>query len=344
MNFSREVSTADVGISTSNSSSGCDISENIRLFRNTRKIEERWYQKKEELNSDPFRINEKPYLIGKNEIKRKVEEIITNSVEKSILIESRRLNFGKYFHFWKLQKHFSSMSLSKVHSSTYDRTINDGQMSEEFVKKRLNMMKGSRKKTKNCVIKHKSFLNNSISGSPKKIFPFHSYFDRFGIPNTMMYKARKKQQINKIEKAILKKVRLSYLGYNQPPSKDESSDNDSIENIKKLALFRTPYFLIPTIKMNGVQRKDRFQNKYLKNYRLNRINVLLYENQRPDSKLNESGNPTLDLESSARKPNILKVSQRKEDNTMLCSNIGSKCREVQRPEKFHVTIQFLIKF
>lgn len=168
----------------------------------------------------------------------------------------------------------------------------------------------------------------------------HFEVDRFGIPKTMMNKARKQQQKKKIEEDILKEVRFTHMGFNQPPIKDESSDNDSIKNIKKLALIRTPYFLIPTIKINQIRRKDRLRKKYLKNYRLNRINILLYENRKMDSKY---GNITRNMDLNLIKPDFLKVNQEKKDLALMCYSIGSNYRQVQRMEELEVsTICFLL--
>lgn len=103
--------------------------------------------------------------------------------------------------------------------------------------------------------------------------------NKFNIPNSMIDRAKRYHKKHKIQENVLRRVRLSHMGFEQPPQKDESSDdNESIQNVKKLALIRTPYFIIPTIKISQVRKKDRFRNKYLKNKtRLKRINMFLNE-------------------------------------------------------------------
>lgn len=103
--------------------------------------------------------------------------------------------------------------------------------------------------------------------------------NKFNIPNSMIDRAKRYHKKQKIQENVLRRVRLSHMGFEQPPQKDESSDdNESIQNVKKLALIRTPYFIIPTIRISQVRKKDRFRNKYLKNKaRLKRINMFLNE-------------------------------------------------------------------
>lgn len=50
-------------------------------------------------------------------------------------------------------------------------------------------------------------------------------------------------------------------------------NNESVQN----ALIRTPYFLVPIVRIRQVRQKERFRNKFLQKERLNRINLLLYE-------------------------------------------------------------------
>lgn len=99
--------------------------------------------------------------------------------------------------------------------------------------------------------------------------------DKFGIPFTMTDRAKRFYKKRRIQHNVLRRVRLSHMGFEQPPSKDVSSDDESVQLVKKLALIRTPYFIVPTIKISQVKRKDRFRNKFLKKDRLKRINLLM---------------------------------------------------------------------
>lgn len=99
--------------------------------------------------------------------------------------------------------------------------------------------------------------------------------DKFGVPSTMINRVRKAYNKRRIKESVLRRVRFAHMGYIQPPNRDESSDNESLQKVKRLALVRTPYFVIPTIKISQVKKKDRFRNKFLKKDRLKRINLLL---------------------------------------------------------------------
>lgn len=110
--------------------------------------------------------------------------------------------------------------------------------------------------------------------------------NRFDIPISMIDKARKQQQKRKLQENVLRKVRLTHMGWNQPPSDDDISDDESIQNAKRLALLRTPYFMVPIIKIN--HRKNYFRNKYLQKKRLRRINILLLGNKKNGVKSTQS--------------------------------------------------------
>lgn len=103
--------------------------------------------------------------------------------------------------------------------------------------------------------------------------------NKYNIPNTMLDRAKRQHKKQKIQENTLRRVRLSHMGFERPPSKEHSSDDESIQNVKKLALIRTPYCIIPTIKISRVRKKDRFRNKFLKKDRLRRINMYLNEKQ-----------------------------------------------------------------
>lgn len=317
--------------STSNSSNGSDISGNVELFRKTKKKERNLQQKDQDFHKDFLNIDGKSYLIEKNEMERKAGELIKKSIDSSILIESRRISVENSFYYWIQRKEVLKKPLNNDHPLA--SVINDQKLLfENDHRKHIGMKKLHNTKTKNATRKNRTDVNHPKKDSQFKISSNYAYVDRFGIPITMMNKANKKQDKKKFEKVILKKVRLTHIGYNQPPSKDDSSDNDSIQNVKKLALIRTPYFLIPTIKINKIRRKDRFRNEYLRNDRLNRINVLLYEKRNFNSEFKVFGDHKLNIEPSIIKSNALfpKQSKPKKDIVLLCSSIGSKYREVQQ--------------
>lgn len=102
-------------------------------------------------------------------------------------------------------------------------------------------------------------------------------YDRHGVPVAMLARAQKDKEKLKVQANVLRRVRLSHMGYTLPPTKNDSSDDESIQNVKRLALIRTPYFLLPTVKISKVRKKERRRNAFLKDDRLNRINLLLFE-------------------------------------------------------------------
>ncbi|KAG4073557.1 hypothetical protein HA402_000781 [Bradysia odoriphaga] len=126
--------------------------------------------------------------------------------------------------------------------------------------------------------------------------------DKFGIPKTMTDRAKRCHKKQKIQHDVLRRVRLSHMGFVQPPSKDESSDdNESVQEVKKLALVRTPYFIIPTIRISQVKRKDRFRNKFLRGDRLKRINLLMGDRSKSRSKQSSSNVVETDEDIAERK-------------------------------------------
>lgn len=100
--------------------------------------------------------------------------------------------------------------------------------------------------------------------------------NKFGIPNTMLHRYNIENKKRKIKKQALRQARLDHMGLLMPPSGEYSSD-ESVEEIKTLALIRTPYFVIPKIKTQQKKKADRFKNEYLPRAGLRRITMLLYD-------------------------------------------------------------------
>lgn len=194
-------------------------------------------------------------------------------------------------------------------------------------------------KGKNNKQKQNISYNSLNKISRNKITINHCYADRFGVPITMMNKEIEQRRKKNIETRILKKIRLTQMGYNQPPLRDHSSDNDSIQNVKRLAIDRTPFFLISTIKIANIRQKDKLPNKYLQ-YGLNRINVLLNDNQKLDNKLDEHRNTTSDFQKKMEVS--LGSSKPRGEVTVIYSHLRSKPRETQHSNGFQVNMNFCL--
>lgn len=113
--------------------------------------------------------------------------------------------------------------------------------------------------------------------------------NKFGIPTTMTERAKRFEKRQSIQDAVVRRARLDSLGFEQPPDKEDSSDdNESLMNVKKLALIRTPYFTVPTIRIDKVKRTKQFRNKFLRKDRLKRINLLMRDEKDDSHKMNMS--------------------------------------------------------
>lgn len=104
-------------------------------------------------------------------------------------------------------------------------------------------------------------------------------YDRHNIPIEMIERVKNNKKNDKLQKNLLHRVRLSHMGYVLPPDENDSSDDESVQNVKRLVLLRTPYFLLPTVKISKIRKKERHRNAFLKDDRLNRINLLLFERE-----------------------------------------------------------------
>lgn len=99
---------------------------------------------------------------------------------------------------------------------------------------------------------------------------------KYAIPKTMMDRYEKESRKHKIRKRTIRRARLFAMGLPMPPSSEYSTDEE-MEEVKTLALIRTPYFIIPTVRTQTKKKADRFKNKYLRRDGLRRITMLLYD-------------------------------------------------------------------
>lgn len=105
--------------------------------------------------------------------------------------------------------------------------------------------------------------------------------DKFGIPNSMIERAEKIHEQIRIDKRQQRHERLKHMNMPMFNSnyEDLSRDNDDdvFEDVKTLSLVRTPYFLMPKIKTKKCKRGERLRSKFLKDDRLRRITMLLFD-------------------------------------------------------------------
>lgn len=281
----RQVTSADF-IITPSSSNASDSSENIKLMRTKQ-------PQNEQIEDNT--IDGVPFYYPKDGIKRLLEDFISRTVDKDDArlphVESNNeLDFRKWAIDMrdKLRKERSGSSIisdSKDSARSSVKTIITG---SRYSKK--NLLKVGHKN----IVKHISgYMYGPFAKTPTPD-KLTKDGDKFGIPKSMTDRAKRYHKIHKIQHNTLRRVRLSHMGFVQPPSKDESSDdNESVQEVKKLALIRTPYFIIPTIRISQVKKKDRFRNKYLRGDRLKRINLLMGDRSKRSK---QSGSNVLESE------------------------------------------------
>lgn len=123
--------------------------------------------------------------------------------------------------------------------------------------------------------------------------------NKFGIPKTMTDRVRSFERRRKVQDDVLRRMRMEKMGMHQPPDgEDSSEENESKLNVKKLALVRTPYFALPTIRINRMSRNGG--NQFLRGDRLKRIELLLRDEKRP----NDHSTKALEERSTARQRKV----------------------------------------
>lgn len=205
-------------------------------------------------------------------MKQKAQHVIDKIIDKSIDI-NEVVETDRFFKVWAQDKRakFKTKDMPAANQATpIESEVSSISSASPSSGRR-------RKRRRRRQRKQKGTTGHMFGPLQKQIGPdkLTVQSDKFGVPLTMINRVRKAHRKRKIRESVLRKVRFAHMGYIQPPDRDESSDNESLENVKKLALIRTPYFVIPTIKISQVKKKDRFRNKYLKKDRLKRINLLL---------------------------------------------------------------------
>lgn len=276
----QKISTADITETRSNSSNASDSSLNVILERRGRRkkaMNSNVDKLDNNIENERYRIDGKPFYMRKSEIQQIADEIIEKSIENNVSIQQMCPSTETSFRSRATEQRKKSIKDNLTPDSTIsdDRSNASSRRSTSFNGSHVRQTHRRHKKIKNTLNNLMGYMYGKFT-KPK--LKRTQEADRFGIPFSMIDRAVAKHKKEQIQENVLRKVRLSHMGYQQPPSKDDSSDNESTQNVKRLALVRTPYFMIPTIKISQVRKKERFRNKYLRKDRLNRINLLLYGN------------------------------------------------------------------
>lgn len=270
----QKISLADIGETNSVDSIESDISENVLLAR---KVRERIARNSEDA-AEAYAIDGVPFNIRRHQIRMQVDEIIKTFATQSSVTPSDGVlpKESGTFREWLSQLNEKCLPAPAPKRIIDEQDRNSDSSSQKSSTGRAIVKKKKRKSRRcrpNALNRLAGYMNGPFTREKRTEFSS----DRFGIPFSMIDRAKKEHEKREIQSNVLRRVRLSHMGYRQPPSKDDSSDNESIQNVKRLALLRTPYFLVPTIKISQVRKKERIRNKFLRKDRLNRINLLLFD-------------------------------------------------------------------
>lgn len=282
----------------------------------------------------------KQYNLKYEKLEQKAFEI-EKSAQKLMPICTKDQNFKKSFRCgWLDEREIRKKLIKSIVSSVkYEKDENSeiAPISKRIAQKHKRFYKHRH----NRIVMHL----NKRARTTKKISLFT---DRFGIPFSMIDRARKKYKEQENHKNILRLLRLLHMGQNQPPENDDSWEEDSARDTKHLFPSQTTYFTMPDMK--NIRHKRYFWNIYLQNERLSRIHLLLnkcVEIENEDNSHNLLINKNMDLEAentsfsigtSAKNPKeSINPTKRK-----LVSIIRSKYQNIHRYSETCVSILFHI--
>lgn len=100
---------------------------------------------------------------------------------------------------------------------------------------------------------------------------------KFGIPLSMLERAKDEAEKQKEKDRKLRRARIAHMKLPLYFEDENSEEDDVVETVKALTLIRTPFLRLPKIKTQKKRRRDRLRTKYLKQDRLKRITMLLYD-------------------------------------------------------------------
>lgn len=245
-NISQRISSADVNENTDLIPTESDITRNV--------LAQRMHELKEESIKGASQSMDKEIYFSRNRKIGDKAQAIPNFSYIDVI------NSKKSFHKWMFVKHdlkqcTKMLSLTGMKSDTI--------ISDDSSKKSTNSTTLSKISDEYEVLQVNNYGRIQL--------------DRFEIPFTMLDKAHRYHGLEAVKENVLRRVRLSHMSFNQPPLSEDSSNDDGMQNVKRLALVQTPYFLIPLIKVQNDRRNAEFHNRYLQKERLRRINLLFHQ-------------------------------------------------------------------
>lgn len=306
----QKISLADIGETNSVDSLQSDVSENVWLAK---KVHEKIARNSEDA-TEAFAIDGVPFNVRRHQIRLQVDEIVEKFAAQgsAVLDEGVLPNEQGTFREWlsgahRCQKDSQAIAENKA-DAPQKRSSETSSPRSSVDRAVISKRKCARHRRHrpNALNRLVGFMNGPLHRERPNAFAS----DRLGIPFSMIDRAKKEHEKRDIQANVLRRVRLSHMGYRQPPSKDDSSDNESIQNVKRLALLRTPYFLVPTIKISQVRKKERIRNKYLRKDRLNRINLLLFDRTKKSMEPANRDGSGSDGESPARDADTINVTKK----------------------------------
>lgn len=259
-----------------------DSSVNAQLAKNNRKVKT---VSESDATDKQLMFDGKPLYITQQQIHEKIESILNQFIDKTLDV-SEHVSATSTFKDWaqNLRNHHKKSAV--LHQENGTRSTNSTVSFTKASKRQKRRYKKQRKH-------HLRRLTGYMYGPFTKVKDSVETGERnkFGVTFALINRAKKNKIKKKIQSDLLRHIRLSHMGLTQPPDKDESSDNESLQNVKRLALIRTPYFLVPTIKISQVKKKELLRSKYLKKDRLNRINLLLRDRMKRRGSQNKDNIP-----------------------------------------------------
>lgn len=336
--IARNISLSGMIEAISKPSAESDISRNVMLALKMKHRKKQRTKHKQEESTCNYQ-DAKQYNLKYEKLKQKAFEI-EMAAQKLMPICTRDQNFKKSFRCGWLEERKIRLQLMKsiVSSVKYENDENSeiAPISKRIAQKHKRFYKYRPNRT----VMHL----NKRARKTKKISLFT---DRFGIPISMIDRARKKYKEQENNTNILKLLRLLHMGHNQPLENDDSWEEDSERDPEHLSPLRTTYYNIPNIK--NIRHKRYFWNIYLQNERSSRIHLLLnkcvkIENE--DNSHSSLTNKNLDIEPEKTSFSIGSSAKNSKESInptklKLVSIIRSKYQNIHRHSETCVSIHFL---
>lgn len=239
---------------------------------------------KELVDDSAFTFNRDTILARvQDTIKRTDEEGIYASAKKFLADCRSDLTIRKLIEEKRQEKTKSVVSTPRrPTSSSTESSVGVEKPSTNVTDDTKSLNQKKKRKRKKRYLKHiTGYMFGQFTKKPLPD-PLMQSSTKFDIPLTMIDRGLKLQKSQDLKDSILRKERLVHLNVKLPPSNDDTDSEQgkpAMEEVKKVALIKTPYFSIPRIKKQQVKKLERFRNRYLNKERLRRINMLFYDRE-----------------------------------------------------------------